>query len=247
MKMKSVKPRNLRNDEHFQFMTAIINAIKKFGADTLKILSLFTSFMALYAQEDEALKKIKKSAITDEIQDADKYRDEIFRGLTNTAKAALVHFRTEVREAAKKIKIVLDTYGNIAQKPINEQTSATYNLLQDLKGKYAQDANIAGLNEWVEELEAANIIVDKLIMDRYEEGAEKTDLVLRKVRMEIDEVYKKIVNGINALTDLDGEEQYIDFIKLYNQIADKYNDILALRTGRTKSKKNSDGQGEIQI
>ena len=75
--------------------------------------------------------KIQKSAITAQIQDADRARDEIYAGMVETSNAALKHFSEEVRGAAARLKILFDTYGDVNRKSLSEQTSATYNILQE--------------------------------------------------------------------------------------------------------------------
>ena len=164
----------------------------------MKIEPQYEPFVALYNDEDTAFKKINKSAYTAEIQDADKYRDEIWRGMADANKSAMNHYSSEVRQAAARLKIVFDTYGNVARKPLDEETSAIYNIIQDLRGKYAADASTAGLAGWIDELENANKNFSRLMLDRYDETATKTDLVLRQVRLKIDEAYRVITERINA-------------------------------------------------
>ena len=237
MKIEKLNLVNLRNDEHFQFNTEFRDAVIKFGAAILGIEPQFDIFLPIYEQEDQALKKIMKSAITAEIQTADQRRDQLFRGMTDANKAALNHFRTEVQQAARRIKILLDTYGNLAQKPLNEQTSGVYNLLQDMREKYANDTATAGLNEWMDELQAANEAFGNLMKDRYEETAMRTDLVLKEVRAQVDAAYRTITERINALVVVEGEQAYSEFIKYCNTIIAKYAATLAQRAGRTAAKK----------
>ena len=234
MKIKTIDLYNLRNDEHFQFNAEFRDAVNRFGASSLKIETQFEVFVTLYSQEDEALKKIMKSAITAEIQTADKLRDQLFRGMVDANKAALNHFSHDVREAAKRLKIVFDTYGNLAQKPLNEQTSGVYNILQDLNGKYAGDSSNAGLTGWMNELQVANETLAGLMKDRYEESAMKTDLVLKQVRTKIDSAYRTIVERINAFVIIEGDGNYAEFIKYWNVVIEKYLTIMAQRMGKKK-------------
>jgi len=132
MKISKIHTIHLRNDEHFQFHTEFRDLATKETPQKLKIQGQFEAYLPLYGREDEALKKINKSSLTVQIQEADKARDEIFLGMAETAKAALRHFNPEVRAAAGRLKVVFDTYGNVAVKPLNEQTSAVYNLLKIL-------------------------------------------------------------------------------------------------------------------
>ena len=239
MKIEEIHFSRMRNDEHFQFMTEFKNAVAKYGGATgLRIQFYYNSFLNLYAQEDEAFKKIVKSAITEEIQTADQYRDRIFRGTADTVKTALNHFSEDVLAAAKRLKVLFDTYGNLAQKPLNEETSAIYNLIQDLNGQYRADVSKINLAEWVNELQNANKKVSQLMENRYEESAAKTDLVLKKVRLQIDAVYRNIIERTNAfaiISDADETDIFLEFMRYFNTVIDKYRLIIAQRYGRKKN------------
>ena len=240
MKIKSIHSNQLRNDEHFQFNTEFKDLVNKFDAAELKIGAQFNDFLALFKQEDEALKKIMKSAFTLDLQDLDKRRDRLFRGIIGISKTALHHFNEEVQEAGRRLKILLDTYGNIARKPMNEATSAIYNILQELNGKYAPDvALMVGLTDWVTELETCNGNFDQLMKNRYEESAMKSDLVLKECRQKVDEAYQNIVERINALVVIEGEADYKEFIRNLNIVIEKYTVILAHRRGVAAAKKTA--------
>ena len=229
----------LRNDEHFQFHSEIRDLILKIGAMDLNIEMDFDEYVVLYMQVDEALKKINKSAITADIQTADKRRDMLFRGMSDANKSALNHFSEDVRQAATRIQIVLDTYGNLAQKPLNEQTSGVYNILQDLNGsKYKPDAIKVKIIDWMNELHVANEAFRQLMKDRFDETTMKTDIVFREARLKLDAKYRLITERIEALALIEKAKVHTDFIRSVNTIIDKYTTIVAQRTGKKKAKKN---------
>lgn len=232
MKIKSININNLRNDEHFQLHTELRKLVEKHGAAALNIEAAFAAYLPLYAAVDEALTKVSKSALTADIHAADKRRDALFRGMVNANKSAADHFKPDVQAAAKRLKVLLDTYGNLAQKPLNEETAALHNLLQELEGSYAADAKLAGLADWAAELKAANAAFGKLVTDRYEEAALKTDLVLKQCRREADEAYRAIAERVNALAVVEGVAKYEDFIRQLNAVLEKYATLLAQRRGR---------------
>jgi len=211
----------------------------KSGAAALKIAPQFNQWQSLYAQEDIALKKIVKSAFTEEIQDADKERDKLFRALAGTCKAALNHFDADVRAAAKRLKIVFDTYGDVAKKAFNEETSALYNLLADLKSSvYAGDVATVGLTPWLTPLEESNNAVRNLAAARGDESAARTDLVLQEVRTQIDELYNTIIEILNARTILDPNALLTDFIHRWNVDVQKYEDAVDNRYGKSAAAKS---------
>jgi hypothetical protein len=228
----------LRNDAHFQFIADFRDLVTDEGAETLKIAPQFETLTALYQREDEALKKITKSEFTAKIQDADKARDEMFTGMAEITKACLKHYDEAVREAATRLKIVLDTYKHIDKKNLIEQTAAVTNILQELNGKYAPDVTAVGVGGWAAQLQARNNALNALIKERFDESAARTDIVLKDARLEVDKQYKIIVERINALAVVEGPETYESFIRRLNAIIAKY---LSMGLGRRGAKKGGHG------
>jgi len=219
----------MRNDEHFQFHFEFRRMVNRFGAENLKVELLFESYLIVFEQEDEALKKIVKSAYTAQIQESDKQRGDIFIGMKGAVRASIKHFNPAVQEAGKRLKIVFGTYGNITRKAYNEQTSAMYNMLQELRGKYAIDATLTGIDVWADELEIRNNQFAELMRGRFEESAEKTDLKLKKVRPKVDGAYEAIVEKINSLMVVEGNGMYEPFVRLLNEVIKKYDMTMATR------------------
>jgi len=222
MKINKIDFRNLRNDAHFQFHTEFKDLVVQHNPETLKIKPQFDGYLPLYNRVDDALKKIVKSEFTAKIHEADKARDEIYIGMAETNTAALKHFSPQVREAASRLKILFDTYGNVANKPLNEETSAIYNILQELKGKYTADAASVGIAQWVAELENRNKTFESLVKERFDETAHRTDIVLREARGKLDDAYRIIIERLNALAVVEGEAAYEAFIRTLNAVVAKY-------------------------
>ena len=238
MKITKIDLRTLRNDEHFQFHTEFRDLVMTTGLDALNIQTQFDVYRSLFEQEDEALKKIMKSAITEDIQEADRVRDNTFAGIVAANKAALLHFRSEVVTAARRLQIVFNTYGNVARKPLNEQTSAVYNLLQELQDSYQNDVNTIGvfMADWVQELKQNNEAFAILVKDRYDESAQRTDLILKEVRTQVDAAYRTITERIDAYMILEDSTPYEKIIRRWNTVVEKYKNIMAQRQGRNTSK-----------
>ena len=134
MKISRMKLTQLRNNEHFQFYTEVKKLIEEATPQTLKVEKLFPEYLVHYQDEDEALKKITKNSFSDLRKDADAVQDATFGGMSEMVSAMQNHFDKTKAEAARRLKIVFDTYGNVARLPLNEETSAITNLVQDLKG-----------------------------------------------------------------------------------------------------------------
>ena len=242
MKIDTVNNSHMRNDEHFQFHTEVKDLIDKAGANSLKIELLYGDYAARYADEDEANRIIAKSAITADIKAEDKKRDGIYRGLVDTVNGALNHYDPEISAAAKRIKVVLDTFGNVGIKPINEETAAIYNLLQELNEMRKSDVQTTGLQGWLDKLGEENIALENLVKERNDETAAKTHLREKNTRAATDRVYAAITERINALIIVEGEAAYSDFVNKLNSFIDKYNRAIAQRAGRRNASKKTEGE-----
>jgi len=235
----------LKNDEHFQLHTEFRDLLIKEGAANLNVEAQFNAYLPLYEKEDEGIKKVNKSFFTSKIQEADKARDDIYSSMVEINKASIKHYDPAIREAAKKLEILFDTYGNVSQKPLNEETSAVYNILQELKGNnYFEAVQTVGLEGWLNELEARNKAFDALVKERIDEAAVKSNVVLRQARLELDAAYDVIVEYINAYALINNNEVYNRFIKALNFVINKYNAIVNARLGRSGKKEQESTQTE---
>lgn len=245
MKISKIDLRNLRNDEHFQFCTDFIALANSAGAEKLKVKPQMDAFTALFFREREALQKISKSVLTGQIEAADRSRDETFRGMADANRSALRHFTPAVREAAERLQIVFDTYGNVAKKATAEETAAIAGLIGELSGNHADDVETVGLGGWIEELGKRNGSLAALMRDRYDEAASQSALVLRDVRAQADEAYRAVAERINALMVVEGGEAYESFIRRLNAIIERVGGILAQRRGRSAGSGQNGEQGAV--
>jgi len=240
VKINKIYPYNMRNDTHFQFFTEFRGQVIKSGAENLGIGQQFTAWLPLYEKEDTALKKIVKSAITAQLHKADKERDDMYTGMVETNTTALKHFNANVRDAATRLKILFDTYGNVTKLPLNDETSSIYNILQELEGKYTADAVTVGISGWAAELKTRNNTFSELMTQRFDETAHQTDIVLKDARAEVDAAYFEMRERINALAVVNGLTAYEEFIRTMNAIIAKYNS----RAGRHRHKHGNEMEDE---
>ena len=241
MEIKTIKLTGMRNDAHFQFHTYTVEICNEENFDKLNIRALFLPYRDALAKEDELLTQIEKSELTEKIKNADYERDRVYSSVTAIIKTTVKHYNPEVVEAAKRLKIVIDTYGNINKKSYDEQTSAVYNILQELKGKYAEDVELIRITEMVDELERTNKAVETLIKQRMNETTHKNTDNMKELRGTVDKLYLDIRKRINAAVIIEGEGNYASFINKMNVLIDRYRTLLA----RTKGKKKDDTAEDV--
>jgi hypothetical protein len=152
-----------------------------------------------------------------------------------------------VKEAAKRLKIVLDTYNSprtLTDLPYDAETAAVFNLLQEFEGKYAADIQLTGLAGWITELRARNEAFDRLAKACNEQKAAKPPFSMKDARSATDKAYKNIVLVINALIVMEGETEYAPFVTEQNELIKHYSDLIAQHRGRNKAKKDSESETE---
>ena len=238
MKIHWIHTLSYRNNEHFQYFRAVTALIEDADPVKLKIADLYAIFKQAFEMEDMVHLKIAKSSLTEKIAAADHRRDTTFRGINYILLGLLCHFDSVIIDAATRVKIVVDSYGNITKLPLNEETSAIYNLVQELLEKHEKDLEILKLDQWVYRLGAENDGYDALVMDRYAETAGRTQLTMKKCRAETDRIYNLIVERINAYIVTEGDAAYADFVGKLNAVIEKYENTMSMRKGRAKGKKD---------
>jgi hypothetical protein len=238
MKCKRLKIEDLRHEEWFQFYTEFKTLARQYTPTALNINALFDTFVTLYDRADEALEVIRKSATTEQLAEADHVRDVTFRGFADAVKSGLSHFDPARREAARKLQIVFDHYGNIARKLYDEETASLYNFLQEMNTLHATAVTALGLGEWVSRLDADNRAFDALRQTRYAEDAGKPDLRMIEIRRETDRTFRDMLDRLDASILLHGEAPYAPFVIALNIRIEHYTNIIAQRKGRAAKKKD---------
>ncbi|MDR3246762.1 MAG: DUF6261 family protein [Prevotellaceae bacterium] len=213
---------SLRNEEWFQFFTEFRDLVNKYSAEKLDIVALFLLFMMLYDDADTALEVIRKSVETALMDKADQKRDRTFRGFIDAVKSALNHFDAEKQKAANELLVLLNHFGNLAEKTPNEETASIYNFLQELRGAYAPQIATLVLNDWITELDNNNQAYEELVKKRNVEVTSRTTLRMVDVRKKTQDVYRSIIERIEALIVVNGESQYAAFVTELNGYIKRY-------------------------
>jgi hypothetical protein len=229
----------LHNEEHFEFSTEFKDLVIRFTPAQLGVSDLFNGmYLPKYALEDEAFLFIRKSSLTVKLSEYDFRRDQSVIGITHVVNGFTHHFRPEIADAAARIHIILDSYGNIARKSYDKETADITSLVQELRGPYAHDVEILNLREWLDELDTTNQEFDSMRKERYTESAEKPEVRMKNVRVDIDKVYRMIVGQINTRIAIEGEDKYLPFVKELNLRIDHYKSRIAQRKSSQKSIEN---------
>lgn len=244
MEVKKSRTILLRNEEHFQFETDFKNLVERFTPATLTVETLYAAFLLEYNKESEAINVIRKSDQTELLETRDYKRDQSYNGMRKDVLAKLLHFNKEVVAAAARLAIVFDQYGDVANKPYNEETASITKLHNELSTTYAADMETVKCADWLPVLNADNIAFSTGMSQRFSSESGKTELKMKEIRKKVDAAYNKVVKRLNALIEVNGETNYTEFVKELNQRIQYYNNVLAIRQGRNNNDNNNDTHGE---
>jgi hypothetical protein len=207
-----------RAEEHCEFMIVGRNLIVKYPVVQTLISPFYNEFVTLIVKEEELINLMRKSDYTKQIAEADHRVDRTLVGMRGVTFAALHHFDPATVEAAQSLLNRLDAFGRIARKSYEEEILNVNLLISDLQSaEYAAKASLVGLNPWIQELQTAENDFEHLLEQRNVETSRTPQGWIRDVRRDLDTVYRRIVDRIDAAATLeDGSTTYDEFIAELN-------------------------------
>ena len=226
---------HLRNEAHVSYHEAVTKLIEKFDPKFLEIVSVYSQYKTAYNDEVSVLDMVQKSEFTQEIEEQDEVRDDIFYGFKTAVKSALNHYSQDLRKAAKKVEIVLDSYGNIARKSFDQETAAIDDIIRELNDSRKVEIDQLGLQMWLVMLSKENDTFKRIMESRYSQSANRPTLRMRNTRQIVDSLFRGILNFIEAYTTLNGMQKHENFLKELNAVSERYKNLLAQAEGKRKA------------
>jgi len=223
MELKAVGLSSMRNSLHYGFHREISVRIAEEGTVKLRLTSVYPEYLQALTELDIVLVKARGSQFTEDLAICDGSRDRMVSAFLKAISAALLHFSDEVVYAAKRITVHMKIYGNISDKPYNEQTTDVDNLVQDLKSdKFKSDVALTRTKDIIDKLEMINEDFKRIMLLRDEEKLLGMTEDTRVARAKVDGIYNKISKTVFLYSDGDGEEDYISFVKKHDIVVDRY-------------------------
>jgi hypothetical protein len=232
---------------HLQFTTDAENFFAKLDTQKFNIAPQLDIFHLELVQEGECYKIVRKSDFSELKEALDGERDTTVLGVRDAIRMSLRHFKPEIKEAAKRVNIVYDTYNRpvpITKQSYDIETASIDSFLADLNRDYIVDIEILGLSEWVAELSRLNAKFRELTEATNKQKAQKANLHMAQARKKVDLALKNIIKLIEADMIRNPEINYDEFITEWNTLVKHYNDIWAQHLGRIKAKKEKKKQEE---
>ncbi len=241
-RINPINPHNLRNNEHFQFMTEVDQLVTSIPPGSLPVDNVYPRFKEALTVEDESLSVDQGSLKTETLNELDVRRDQIWSGVRGRVDATLLSPVPEESESAKVLMRVIDLYGNVRQMAYKEETSAITNLVNDLLLPVNEvHLNRLGIYSWVVALKNENDQFQSITQERVSELAGRSRGDVRTVRLMIDPIYQELVETVNAAVILNlASPEAKGFVTKLNVVIKSYKTMLAARSGRKETNKKNE-------
>ena len=186
---------------------------------------------------DAALKDSASLSSTTLAAEADTVRDNAWRGANNYLKAMMAHPTSDVAQAASEMRALFDKYGDPTSLSQTEESGILHNLLQDLNAVDSSQRAAVNFDVWLTNLESSEAAFLSAVSLRTEEEATRQVGIVKEARVAADKSYRSLVELVNALVVVNGEDEYATFIDHVNTLIDRQKAILKTRSTNAKKSK----------
>lgn len=240
-KLVRVSTNTMSNELFFRFMVENREYYQKYGPAQLDINVYMVEYDEALSILDAALEHVRKSPDTTRIALLDAQFGSTFSGMESYTKAFLNHFDSNMRAAAENLMVIFNHYGNISRQPYREELASSYNLLQDLR-QHPNEVNKLTLEPWIQAHEAVANELSALLESRTSSAAKQTGIRVTDARRQIENIYQRITDRLDAVINLHGATHLGEFYAEYNAHASEYKNMLAQHFGRLRKKKENNAE-----
>ncbi|MDR1886969.1 MAG: DUF6261 family protein [Prevotellaceae bacterium] len=226
--MKHIESAHLhyyRNEAHYEFAGEFRGLLNRFPSAGTLLSTLIPEFDGIYAREGELVDRMRKSDVTEQLAETDRLIDRYVTGIRENVAAGMRHFDPVVVEAATSLNNRLKAFGKIERKAFEEESAAVKLLIEEFQSpEYAHKVDIVGIAPWVTKLAETESVFNALFDLRNAELADRPDGQTKEVRQELDTVYHRMTDRIDAAATLDESGVYSEFIRQLNGYITYFNE-----------------------
>ena len=236
-KINSIDPTRFGNAAHILFVRTAVGRAEACDALKTKATEELKALKKALEKEDELFVQSQKDLTTDDMKEADKRRDVLYRALKKAVEAAVDFPVKASSDAGIRLRQLLKDHEIDPKMQLDKETSLLMNLTADLKGKFADDVALLGLTPLVVELAQSNDLFYKLAEARIDNQALVVLGQMKVLRAASDEAYRVLVRKANALAVIEGEAAYADFIDKMNAEIKHYKEQAMSRPSKPAGEK----------
>ena len=198
------------------------------------LATVIARYKTVFDAEEAILDIVRKSEYTVRIEEQDRVRDNLFKGFADAVRSAIHHFDPEKREAARGLKIALDSYGDVPNRTYDRETVAIFDILREFQTP-VNSAKVSKLDlgDWLAELESENNAFFTLMQERYVESSQHSSLKMKAARRDTDDAYQLLLKAVEYNAEITGG-LYMQVLNEINAVCIRYRNLLAIAEGKRK-------------
>jgi hypothetical protein len=222
--IQSILFSKLRNEAHYQFLLVVYNLFVSFTAVKAIIPTvIFDKFVELLSKERNAIDVERASPLTEQLKASDSRIDSIITSIRLLVEVGLRSSDAIKVAAAKTLHKRMEDFGDIRDKPYEEESTAVQILTFDLRGKYKGESATVGIGDLLNELLQEEELFTGLFAQRNAE-ADRPKANTRTIRHDIEGVYRNMLVMIENDILVNGPAKTAEFsfqlnkqIKYFNE------------------------------
>lgn len=219
---------------HNAYHREIITLIDQYTAAALHIEALFQLYKEAVELQRSLTRKVSASSYTTDIVKGNELCDLWIRTFIAVQKAYMIApVGSDTRKHAEALKPIAQAYDGIHRQEQSKQTTETQSMLEKIRSNETIQAAITalGLDIVISSLEEENERLEENIRLRNREEAERKilfgDNTATKQRTVVNDLYKQIVERVNAYAIVEPTEAIENFIVHVTATAEYYANIAA--------------------
>ena len=221
----------LNNGEHHQFHLDIFNLMNDC---TLFLIPPARAEMVRQYHEDsvtqgKAMTRERGSLKTQDLLKANRTRDEYDSSFRLKVKAAMLDSNPVTREAATRIKFIIDKYGDVKQLPYSEKSGVIDIRYNELMDNYTTDLTRIDAENILSQLNSANSVFNNTFGFRSIEKINAAKQNVMDTRQVLDADYEEIVLQLNSLAVVEPSGSYDQLIDKINYQIEYYRQTVTNR------------------
>jgi hypothetical protein len=208
----------LTNEAHYQFVFVFRTMVDACQATKALLAAFIVLLDQLLKEERKAIDAPHGSLVTPQIQKADKALDKQLDLMFAAIDTARYSSNPAMVQAAEDLLFALKPYGHIQGKKYEAEMGAVKSLLETLRDNYLTQSVTVGIAQWFDLLQEEAEIEESLFAQRNAENAQRAQQKkVKEIRKEIDDLYHRMVEGIEVAAATDTTGAYDTFIAELNE------------------------------
>ncbi|MCG8409869.1 MAG: DUF6261 family protein [Bacteroidales bacterium] len=190
------------------------------------VLTPFQSFLLKCVDAiNNVAEKTKAKEISEMIKSEDGIRDDLVIGINKSLDAYEYHPDETVRVAASEISKIIAKIGySIYKESYDEESALIKNVLTDLKGDYATQAETCHITPFVTALDQSQTRFDEYRAKQINENADINQIVaMSTIRRDFEKSIRKVLDVLPVMQSINPTAEQSKAINLVKELIRKYN------------------------